>query len=274
MIEQYINYLRNIKGYAENTCLSYEKDIRDFARWAKANLTDARWSMITRSEIDRYIYDMVDAGLKPATTNRRLSAIASLYNYFRREGYDIENPCKYECRRKIGSCIPNTIPTNELHIAYDRAQGVVKVMLGLLMTTGIRIQELLDMTWEDINFKTQAIKIHGKGNKQRIVYSRPEQLETLEQVYKMGHQTGTIFNQTQRETRRMIWDALKDVCHAPQLSPHAIRHTFATNLASHGANVTTLAGILGHNHLDTTQRYIDLTQADRRTICQQYTLFN
>lgn len=274
MIKQYINYLRTLKGYSENTCQSYEKDLKDFTRWAKANLIEASWSTLTRDDIDSYISDMVDAGLKPATTNRRLAAISGIYRFFKRQGYNVTNPVQYESRRKLGEHIPNTIPYKELKLAYEHSYGIVKVMLGLLSTTGIRIQELLDITWEDIDFKSSSIKVHGKGNKERIVYTSPEQLSTLKEVMNLNPQSGQIFNQDQRTTRRMIWEALKPYSNAKQLSPHAIRHTFATHLAEMGVNTSTLQGILGHKHLETTQQYIDLGQTAAKQACLQYSLLH
>lgn len=274
MIQQYINYLRDLKGYSENTCQAYEKDLKDFSRWARENVTGARWSTLTREHLDAYISYLVKKELKPATTNRRLASIAGIYRYFMREGLLKENPAQYESRRKKAETIPNTIPAKELHTAYTRAGGVTKVILGLLMTTGIRIQELLDLRMEDINFETQAIRVRGKGNKERIVYSLPAQLETLRSLKEYGKTEGIIFTLDQRQVRRMVWDALKDVCSAPQLSPHAIRHTFATEMATKGTNVTTIAGVLGHKHIETTQQYIDMTRADTRRACQEYALFN
>lgn len=261
MIQQYINYLANIKGYSPNTCKAYEKDLRDFAQWAKETIPGARWSLITRADIDNYISDLVSVGLKPRTTNRRLAAISGIYRYFQREGKGTENPCRYEGRRKEGHQTPNTIPYKELESAYNHSTGVVKAMLGILITTGIRIQELIDITWQDIDFEKCSITIKGKGNKQRIVWTLPEQLDILREVMKTGHPSGQIFTITQRDARKMIFDALKPFSHAPQLSPHAIRHTFATHLAEMGVNCSTLAEILGHQLLETTQQYIDLGQS-------------
>lgn len=274
MIEQYINYLQNIKGYSENTSKSYEKDIRAFSKWAKAHIAKASWSTITRADLDQYITELANEGFKPSTTNRRLSALSSFYRYMQREGFDIENPCTYESRRKVPYTIPNTIPVDQLQDAWEHAHGVAKVMLGLLSTTGIRIQELLDMTWEDIDWKTQAIRIHGKGRCERIVYTLPEHLETLQEVHNIYHQQGRIFTINQREARRLIFNALRPYCNAKQLSPHAIRHTFATHAATMGANVTTIGQTLGHKQLETAQKYIDMTAAPVRQLCQQYNPFN
>lgn len=274
MIQQYINYLRNIKGYAENTATAYEKDLRAFAEWAKGHLKDARWSMISRDDLDMYVTELATMGLKPATTNRKLSAIAGLYRYMNRQGLRVENPSHYESRRKVAETIPNTIPVHELHIAWQNAMGVTKVMIGLLATTGIRIQELLDLEWEDIDYANCAMTINGKGSRQRIVYTTPEHLETLKAVNAMHTMSGRIFTISQRQARHMIWNALRPYTRAKQLSPHAIRHTFATHAANMGANVSTIGAALGHKHIETTQKYLDMTSAPVRMVCQQYNMFN
>lgn len=274
MIQEYMNYLENIKGYSPNTTSSYAKDLHNFVEWARCNISGARWSTITINDIDKYITDMAKAGLKPATTNRHLSALSGLYRYMKREGLIDENPCHYESRRKIAQTIPNTIPINDLKTAYENAHGVVKVMLALLISTGIRIQELLDLEWDDINFVDNSLKIHGKGNKERLVYTNSEDLETLRTVHQYQCQKGKIFLMNQREARRMVFDALKPYTRAKQLSPHAIRHSFATHLANEGVNASTIGAILGHKRLETTQKYIDLTDAPVRNILQNHNILN
>ena len=165
MIQNYVNYLTSLKGMSANTVSAYQKDLIDFAKWSKQNIKDCRWSMITRNDVDRYVTAMVERGLTPATTNRRLSAISGLYNYFRRQGLQVENPCKYESRRRIANRCPNIISINELRTAYQYSRGAAKTMLGILITTGIRIGELLAIQWEDIDFYSNRISILGKGSK-------------------------------------------------------------------------------------------------------------
>lgn len=274
MIETWLIYLRDIKGYSDNTVKAYEKDVKTFVAFVKSEATGKRWSTITRDDIDKYIVWRKNSGCKPATTNRELSSIASLYNFFIRQGWLNENPCKYESRRKIVESIPNTIPVEDIRNAYNHAVGVTKLMIGLLATTGIRLQEMLNLTWSDINFVTNEIKIHGKGQKERLVYSTTEILAPLKNITEYRKTQGYIFHIEQREARFMIYEALKPWSTAPQLSPHAIRHTLATMLASQGANVTALAKILGHKRIDTTQKYIDMTQQGIRQTMQQYNIFN
>lgn len=274
MIKEYMNYLQNIKGYSANTIAGYAKDLQNFVAWVRSNIDGARWSTITRSDIDNYITYMAKGGLKPATTNRYLSALSGLYRFMKREGFMIDNPCHYESRRKIAQTIPNTIPINDLKSAYEHSNGVVKVMLALLISTGIRIQELLDLEWNDINFSDNSLRIQGKGNKQRQVYTSSEYLEILRNVHQNQAQTGKIFLMNQREARRMIFEALKPYSRSKQLSPHAIRHSFATHLANEGVNASTIGAILGHKQLETTQKYIDLTDAPVRNILQNHNILN
>lgn len=272
MIQKYINYLSNVRGYSANTASSYEKDIRQFVSWLKKKEPDVRWSTITRTEIDRYVVYMAEKGLKPATSNRRLAAISGIFNYFKREGLISDNPCRYESRRKVAKTLPNTIPTEELKEAYLNTTGVTKLMIGLLTTTGIRVQEMLDLEWSDIDFESAALRVHGKGGKDRIVYTSEEILTDLANVKKYLQPSGKLFYLTQRDVRYKLYSALKQHSQAKQLSPHAIRHTFATNLAKNEVSATTIQALLGHSDIKTTQRYIDMSQSNTKRAAQTYNI--
>lgn len=274
MLTRFENYLRNIKGYSERTCSEYLKDVKAFAQWAKANVKDARWSTLTRSDIDEYITQRAKEGIKPTTTNRELASISALYRFFIREGLLKQNPARFQSRRKVGYKLPNTIPSEDIQAAYANSVGVVHVWLGLLATTGIRISELLSLKWEDIDFKTCALEINGKGNKDRLVYTTPEYLKLMRQAYERKPTEGRIFRYSERDARHMIWEALKPYSRAKQLSPHAIRHSFATSLAKQGVNVATIATILGHNRIATTQKYIDMAQMNCQAVSAQYSPLN
>lgn len=274
MLTRFENYLKNIKGYTERTTSEYLKDLKAFARWAKAHKDDARWSTLTRSDIDEYISQRAKEGIKPTTTNRELAAISALYRFFIREGLLKTNPARFQSRRKVGFHLPNTIPSEDLQAAYANSVGVVHVWIGLLSTTGIRISELLGLNWEDIDFKTCSLEIKGKGNKERLVYTTPEYLDLMRQAYERCPSEGRIFRYSEREARYMLWEALKPYSRAKQLSPHAIRHSFATSLAKQGVNVATIATILGHNRIATTQKYIDLAQMDCKAVSAQYSPLN
>lgn len=262
MINEFSTYLRTIKGYSSQTIAGYARDIKQFARYMRQHDAGARWSTITRADIDTYVTERAQAGHSAATTNRALSAISALYKYMQREGMKVENPCRYESRRKIADTVPNTIPYKDLERAYDDAHGAVKFMLGLLITTGMRIGELLAMRWEDIEWKTGRITLHGKGAKERVVITTQNVLSLAADAAAAAHYSGPMWHITQRSARTMIYDSLRGHTSAKQQSPHAIRHTVATHLAQMGVNTVTIAKVLGHNSTETTQRYIDAAAID------------
>lgn len=259
MITKYTTYLACIKRYSSNTILAYEKDIRAFARWARENLYEPRWSTITREDMDKYVIYMVYHEKSPATVNRHISSVKSFYNYLVREGLMEKNPMRWMSYNKIPETIPNTIPTDDLKVAYRHGAGTTGLMIRLLYVTGIRLQEMLDIERADINPNELRITIHGKGAKDRYVYTTPDVMDEL--MEHIEGRNGKIFgNLDQREVRRAIYFELKKYSKAKQLSPHAIRHTFATRVAAAGCNTTTLQGMLGHKQLKTTQKYVDLGQ--------------
>lgn len=268
MINEFIHDLLSIKGQSPNTAAAYRRDLTQFVEFIKQYYPGARWSTISADMVEHYIMTMVSCGELPTTTNRKLSAISAIYRYFKRHGHEVTNPAQYTCRRKIAEKVPNTIDPEQLRTAYDNAIGSVKVMLGLLITTGIRIGELLAIRWEDVNIKAGTITIHGKGNKERLVSVPERQLEEIGYAISRQDPKDTIFHTSQFETRCLIYKALTPYCRAKQLSPHAIRHTFATEMAKAGATAPTIALALGHRNLKTTQYYIDYAKASQPVECQ------
>lgn len=271
MIKEFIEYITTIKGMSTNTALAYENDLRDFVRYIKTVDVNKRWSTITLQDIDGYVKAQVERGLKPATTNRRIAAIRSVYNYMKRQGLIDINPARYESCRKVETTVPNTIPADELYKAYQGSNGVIHIMIGLLMYTGIRIQEMLDITRQDIDTTTCRIRIHGKGMKQRIVITSRENMNDIQKYMMTRRMNERVFKEWgQREVRTSLFYMLKDITAAPQKSPHAIRHTFATEIAKQGQNVSTLSKMLGHQSIRTTQKYIDFANIDTTSAFTTY----
>lgn len=260
MIQEFQNYLRSIRGYSENTIKAYGNDLHTFATWARNNAPIAKWSEITRDDVDKFLTHQKEQGLKPSTTNRQISALSSLYRYMQRQGLSVVNPAQYESRRKLPQTIPATIPVEHIKRAYEHARGAKKVMLGLLASTGCRLQELLDMRWCDIDFEANTIHITGKGSKERIVSCPGEILNDIRETFMHIRSDMQIFYCSQRAARELIWEALRPYCNSKKLNPHTIRHTFATEMAKNGESTATIAKILGHSHIETSQKYIDMAQ--------------
>lgn len=273
MITEFENYLISVKGYSQHTATAYGKDVRAFAHYVRETRENARWSTIGREEVDGFMAKMTAEGKTPATINRHVSSIRAIYRYFIRQGLMKTNPMRYASRKKQEKKQPRTIPTEDLVTATEHASGTLRIMLLILCTTGCRIQEMLDINAHDINQEEQTIIIHGKGKKERKVFATPEELKEIK-AYAEGR-PGKIFGDIdQRTVRHYIWEHLKRYSSAPQLSPHAIRHTLATNMAKHGANVTTISKLLGHENISTTQKYIDMSQQDIKAAAMNYRILN
>lgn len=271
MINEFTTYLVSIRGLSRNTANAYRKDLKTFVTFIRENEKDARWSTITREHLDKYVIYQTERGLKPATTNRHLAAISSLYDYMKREGYKVENPARYESRRKMVETIPNTIPLEDLKKCIQVADGMIKYIIETLLYTGVRIQECLDIRKSDLDAMNNTIKIHGKGMKERIVYTSPENMEHLIKVSQQYTNEQRVFGYwSQREVRHAIYEVLRPLTTASQVSPHAIRHTFATTMSQAGTNAPTLAKILGHESIKTTQKYIDLGQQRTAAAYESY----
>lgn len=259
MIKEFKTYLMAIRNYSENTASAYAKDCQHFVRWYREYDENPHWRTVTRDVIDHYMIYMSQGGLEPSTMNRHISSLSAMFKYQMRQGLRDENPCKYESRAKLIKKQPNVLNEQELETAISEADERTALAMQMIYVTGVRLQELLDMKLEDVDYETMSIRVMGKGRKERTVYMTPKTMDML--IEYTGGVAGLIFaNVSQREMRYNIWQALQGYARGRQLSPHAIRHTFATKMARKGMPTTTLAVLLGHEDVKTTQRYVNLAQ--------------
>lgn len=271
MITEFKTYLENIKGYSHLTAIAYEKDVRAFARWIKLRKPNAHWSCITREDVDKYIVVTTQAGHKPSTTCRHLSSISALYRYMQREGYNVENPVRYESRPKVAERMPATIDMQTLLQGWSKTTGELHTIITILMTTGIRIQECLDLTWNDIKWEEKKILIHGKGGRDRYVYICDILNDVLMDIPATVNGIYKLFpTWTQRRVRKELFWTMREFANGQKVSPHVLRHTYATEMAKAGANVAQLANLLGHKDIKTTQKYIDMNQVEAQALATMY----
>lgn len=270
MIPEFKNYLLVVKGYSENTATAYVKDCVHFVHWFRDTMTNAHWRQVERKNIDDYMLYMSQNGLSAATINRHISSLSALFKYQKREGLRDSNPCQYETRAKLMSKIPNTIDINDIEMAISNADESVAMAIRIFLSTGCRLQELLDMRVEDIDFTNRRIFICGKGRKERYVYFDTACYDAL--IEYCSGRIGLLFpSTTQRDMRFEVYNALKPYSSARQLSPHAIRHTFTTDMARRGMPTTSLMAILGHENIATTQKYVDFALCEAAAHYRKFT---
>lgn len=271
MITEFQNYISSVKGYSENTVIAYGKDLRHFARWMREQRTTASWSTTTQQDIQAYVVSMHDAELENTTIKRRIAAIRSIYNYFKTLGYLSENPARFVQTPKKVKKLPNAINVDIITQAVTSPLVDLKTrtQIALMMETGIRLQEMLDLRTEDFNGREQSIRILGKGKKERTVYYGAMSKQLLNAY--VGRRMGRLFDDEQRTVRFQVWKALSQFGQARQLSPHAIRHTFASVMLQNGGDIKSIQALLGHESVKTTEIY---AQVAGPQVATQYELFS
>lgn len=255
MIQEYTDYLRKVKGYAENTAMAYGKDLREFSRYAKDIDPNIRWSTVTQGFIQAWQVWMYDQGLTASTIRRRISAIRMMYNYAMAQGMTNSNPARYITSPKKSKRLPRTIETSSISqaIRSERTEPNTRLLLAILYETGMRIQEVLDIQEADIDHERMTIRVHGKGNKERTVAYGSMTDALLKQQYTPTGER--LFNIDQREARYRVYNAIRPYTTAEKISPHIIRHTTATRWLMGGMTLSNIAALLGHDSVKTTEIY-------------------
>lgn len=264
MITNFQNYLSINRGLSANTVKGYTEALQSFSRFVNANYRNVRWSTVEKRMIDEYVEEMVMAGYKAATIKQHISALRTFYKTCMAMGANIPNPARYVSTPKLEERLPKCIEVEAIKrtLADPMASSTAKAVIAIVFETGIRLQELLDMRPADINPKNQSITVKGKGMKQRTVY--------YGELTKKYGRTFHPEKWTQREIRRQVWEALKPHSKAPQLSPHAIRHTFASVLINNGMSMEAIRVLLGHEHLATTEIYAKLSNETTKNAYSQF----
>lgn len=261
MITEFINYERKVRGLSPRTCEEYEKELRAFARWARVyKLT---WRAIRKGHIDAHTAWMHDNGLQPTSIRRRVSVVRNFYTWMRNSGLIVANPAQYAQSPKMPYRLPQSADIKEIDAylntpAYDGTDADIHCAVALMLETGMRISELMQLKSNDFDKATRSIRITGKGNKQRIVYYGDRSAKALNAYRK--NVNGLLF-------RRYTDMSLRYAMYATAgrlvigIHPHLLRHTYAMQLLNNGMDIQTLATLLGHSSCKTTEIYARATQA-------------
>lgn len=270
MITEFQNYLSAIKGYSDNTVVAYGKDLRDFVAYVREVDEKVTWRSVTQGLIQSYVVSLHERDLENTTIKRRVAAIRSLFDYFKTQGYLESNPARFVQTPKKVKKLPNVISQGAIKDALvsNSTPLKTKCMIALMVETGIRLQELLDLDTKDFIASTRSIRILGKGGKERTVYYGDWSRKLLNQY--VGARRGRLFDDEQREVRHEVYECLRRFTQARQLSPHAIRHTFASVMLQKGADIKSIQSLLGHESVKTTEIY---AQVAGPQVATQYELF-
>ncbi len=273
VIEQFADALWMERGLSENSLKAYQTDLRKLAAWLRReyarDLLDAR-----REHLLEYLARLTKAGRKPRSSARLLSSMRQFYQHALRQKWVAEDPSARIDAPKLGRPLPKTLTEAEVEALLEAPDVNTpegnrdRCMLEVLYATGLRVSELVDLRPEQVSLNQGLVRVVGKGGKERLVPLGEEALNWLQAFYRGPRQD--ILNErpcahlfpTRRGsgmTRQAFWYLIKKHAliagiHKP-LSPHTLRHAFATHLLNHGADLRVVQMLLGHSDLSTTQIY-------------------
>jgi len=282
LIENFIDSLLVEHGLSHNALNAYRSDLFHFAAWLQAQ--DYGIETLARDQLREYIYTRVLGGDKPRTTARQLSSLRRFFRYLLREGRIDNDPTLEIESPRLGKSLPKSLSEEDVETLLaapptDKALGLRdKAMLEVLYATGLRVSELVGLSIAQIDLEQGLVKVVGKGNKERLVPLGEEAVEWIEKYVKsartdlLSDQRSDYLFVTARGgplTRQAFWHNLKKYVSGTgirvNVSPHTLRHAFATHLLNHGADLRAVQMLLGHSDLSTTQIY---TQVARERLKQ------
>ncbi len=268
-IDKFIRYLEIEKAVSSHTLRAYRKDLEIFFDYAKTEP-----EKIDMIDVRGFVAEQIKGGMNKTTVGRRLSCIRSFFKFLHREGYIKSNPAKLVSNPKVPKLLPRFLSVDEVFSLVEKPEGIGfipvrdKAILELLYSSGLRVSELSGLNIEDLNIKESLIKIRGKGKKERIVPVGSKAIDALksymiERMLLKSKDKALFLNRmgtrlTDRGVRRIVVKYARDLAMYGQVSPHTMRHTFASHLIQGGADLRVIQELLGHSSLSTTQKYTHL----------------
>ncbi|MGZ4998538.1 MAG: site-specific tyrosine recombinase XerD [Methylobacter sp.] len=285
LIDQFLDAVWVEQGLSENTLSAYGSDLRIFAKW----LAGKSMLEVDGAELSSFLASRYKEGIGSRSTARILSSLRRFYGYYIRENSIKVDPTALIESPHIGQPLPTSLSEQDVELLLDapevsNALGFRdRTMLEMLYATGLRVSELVNLKFEQISFRQGVVRIIGKGNKERLVPVGEEAMGWLESY--MGQARKTILGERQCDylfvtnragnmTRQAFWHIIKR--HAKkaginkELSPHTLRHAFATHLLNHGADLRVVQLLLGHSDLSTTQIYTHIARERLKELHSKY----
>jgi integrase/recombinase XerD len=276
LIDEFLRYLLIDKGYSNNTIDSYKIDLEKFLIYNKN--TDI--NKIKNNDLKEYVKYLKIEGLNEKSISRNISCIKSFYKFLLIEKYITNNPSDALYMPKIKKSLPNILTEEEVLKLLDINLNDDfsyrnKAMLELMYATGLRVSELVNLKLQDIDLNQDIVRTFGKGNKERIIPIGDYAKEYLEKyIYehrgrmlkKNASEYLFLNNHGNKMTRQGFFKLIKKIAKEKgindNLSPHTIRHSFASHLLKYGADLRTIQELLGHSDISTTQIYTHITNEE------------
>lgn len=285
--ESFIEYLRSECHLSENTVQAYRRDLVHFRSW----LSNRNEAQLTVSELANFVEYLVSRSLAPASIARAVVAIKMYFRYLQLEGVLKDNKVELLGSQKLWQRIPEVLSPREIESFLNAPRRIElyylrdRALLEMLYATGCRASEIANLRLQDVNLKQRYCKCHGKGDKQRIAPLGVAAAEAVEAFLrqqrpslaaKRPNETDWLFltRSGRRMRREAIWELVKKYAFiagiTKDISPHTMRHSFATHLLAGGADLRQVQEMLGHASIATTQIYTHVDQTRLKKVHQQF----
>lgn len=276
LIDKFLRYLKQERGYSDYTVEAYQSDVRQFLDFYAeySNTVPVKISEVNKIGIRHFLGMLSESGLEMSSISRKLASLKAFFKFLARQGYISGNPAAMVKSPKTKKHLPVVLSEEQVSKVMEIPDAISfvglrnRLILELLYSTGIRLGELISLNIGDVNFNKMTICVFGKGSKERIVpfgkkvktaldnYLKIRQTVlvsvTLESPLLVSTRDRRIARQTVQKAVRKL---LEEVSEQEHLSPHVLRHSFASHLLDHGADLNAVKDLLGHNSLSTTQLY-------------------
>lgn len=287
LLDPFLDHLWSVQGLSDNTLSAYRTDLRHLDKFAQLRGTDL--IDVTQQDIKCFLEHRFTKNTAKTSQARMLSSLRRFYQYLLVSKQINHDPMALIDSPKLGQKVPTSLTETEVDALLntpneeDPIEARDKAMLELLYATGIRVTELVSLTVDQISLRQGVVRITGKGGKERIVPLGELAIEQLETYYSQvrpvllnNKVSDVVFpsRRGQQMTRQTFWYRVKHYAtkagiHA-ELSPHTLRHAFATHLLNHGADLRVVQLLLGHSDLSTTQIYTHVAKARLQELHQQH----
>lgn len=278
VIDAYEAYLILERGLSDNTREAYVRDVGKLVRYLETEKVTLR--EVTTDTLRAFAADLFDLGISPRTQARIVSGIKSFFRFLKLEGYLDSNPSLLLESPALRRHLPEVLRVDEIDamigaIDMEKAEGQRnRAIMETLYGCGLRVSELINLEISKLYFDEQFIMVHGKGDKERIVPISPQAIREIKDYLpdrtllpvKRGEENILFLNRRgHRLTRVMIFYIIKQLAEAAgirkEVSPHTLRHSFATHLLEGGANLRAIQQMLGHEDISTTEIYLHIDRS-------------
>ena len=284
-IQEHLSFLRVEKGLSTNTLSSYRRDLEKLEAFAES--AGAEIQNLSRQEIGRWVKSLSESGLSPRSRARAISSVKGFYKFLLRDGLITDDPTSELLSLKLPHHLPSFLSEDELDdLLHGPDIGTVeglrdRAILELIYATGLRVSEAVGLTSADLDLERGIVTCRGKGSKQRFIPVGRSALGFVREYLKVrlalrgDKATAKLFLRKSGEamTRQDIWQLIKKYTTPLGLggvSPHSLRHSFATHLMQRGADSRSVQTLLGHSDLGTTQIYTHITNRHLRNAYESF----